>query len=159
MTRATITPARPSDYDVVEALLDREHLPLDGLRDHFANGIVARSENGIVGCAVLEMYENGALLRSVTVDAERRGAGVGTDLTRAAIRLAEGRLAPAIYLLTTTAERFFHRFGFATIDRADVPATVRTSVEFAYACPSSAVVMRKFLTPAPPQPAPAGRGA
>ena len=148
MMRVIISPARASEYDIVEALLERAHLPLDGLRDHFANGIVARAGNRIVGCAFLEMYETGVLLRSVAVEAEHRGAGVGTDLTRAAIRLAEGRLAPAIYLLTTTAERFFPRFGFAIVDRADIPAAVQASQEFTHACPSTAVVMRKFLTPA-----------
>ena len=51
----------------------------------------------------------------------------------------------AVYLLTTTAERFFPRFGFEQITRADVPATVQESVEFKSACPASAIVMRKHL--------------
>lgn len=159
MTPVTITAARPADYDSVAALLDRERLPLDGVKAHVANGIVARAGNRIVGCAVLEMYEDGALLRSVAVDAEHRGTGVGSALTRAAISLAEQRLAPAIYLLTTTAERFFPRFGFAIIDRADVPTTVQASEEFTHACPSTAVVMRRFLNSGTPPREAAGRGA
>ena len=35
----------------------------------------------------------------------------------------------AVYLLTTTAERFFPRFGFEVIDRADVPDSVMRSAE------------------------------
>jgi len=146
MTTVTIDPARPSDYDVVEALLEREHLPLDGLRQHFEHAIVARAGNRIVGCAALEMYEGGALLRSVAVDAEYRGAGVGSDLTDAAIQLARRHLVSAVYLLTTTAERFFRKFNFEIVDRADVPATVLVSGEFTHACPSTAIVMRRFLT-------------
>jgi N-acetylglutamate synthase-like GNAT family acetyltransferase len=146
MTSVTIAPARFSDYDVVAALLEREHLPLDGLREHFENAIVARAGNRIVGCSALEVYDGGALLRSVAVDAEYRGAGVGGDLTYAATQLATQRLAPAIYLLTTTAERFFRKFDFEIVDRADVPASVLASAEFTYACPSSAIIMRKFLT-------------
>jgi amino-acid N-acetyltransferase len=56
---------------------------------------------------------------------------------------------PAIYLLTTTADRFFRKFDFEIVDRADVPRSVTASEEFAYACPSTAIVMRRFLTPMP----------
>jgi amino-acid N-acetyltransferase len=130
----------------VAALLEREHLPLDGLRQHFENAIVARAGTRIVGCSAVEVYEGGALLRSVAVDAEYRGAGVGRDLTEAAIQLATRRLVPAIYLLTTTAEPFFRKFNFEIVDRADVPASVLVSAEFTSACPSSAIIMRMFLT-------------
>ena len=146
MTTVTIAPARLSDYDVVAALLEREHLPLDGLRQHFENAFVARAGNRIVGCSALEVYEGGTLLRSLVVDAEYRGAGVGSSVTDAAIQLARRRLAPAVYLLTTTAERFFPKFGFDIVDRADVPASVLASAEFSRACPSTAIVMRRLLT-------------
>jgi len=146
MTTITIVPARLSDYDVVAALLEREHLPLDGLQQHFENAIVARAGNRIVGCAALEVYEGGALLRSVAVDAEYRGSGIGTQLTHAAIQFAARRLIPALYLLTTTADRFFRKFAFEIVDRADVPRSVTASEEFAHACPSTAIVMRRFLS-------------
>lgn len=146
MTTVTIAPARWSDYDVVAALLEREHLPLAGLRQHFDTAIVARAGNRIVGCAALEPYEGGALLRSVAVDAEYRGTGVGSELTRAAIQLATQRLVPAVYLLTTTAERFFRKFNFEIVDRADVPHSVAASEEFAHACPSTAIVMRRYIS-------------
>jgi amino-acid N-acetyltransferase len=145
MTTAVIQPAKVSDVDLVEALLEREQLPLAGLRDHVEHLLVARAGNRIVGCAGLELYEDGALLRSVAVDAEHRGSGLGSDLTRAAIHLAGQRGMPAVYLLTTTAERFFPRFGFEVVDRADVPQSVQQSAEFSYACPSSALIMRKQL--------------
>jgi amino-acid N-acetyltransferase len=155
MTRAEISPAIASDVGSVEALLEREHLPLDGLRDRAGHMFVARAGRRIVGCAALEMYAEGALLRSVAVDAEHRGTGLGSELTRTALGLAERLGVPAVYLLTTTAERFFPRFGFDVVDRADVPATVQSSVEFTHACPSSALIMRKRLWPAPT----GGRGA
>lgn len=145
MTAAVISPAKALDIDVVEALLEREHLPLAGLRDHVEHLLVARAGHRIVGCAALELYEDGALLRSLAVDAEHRGSGLGSDLTHAALRLADQRGMPAVYLLTTTAERFFPRFGFEVVDRAEVPHGVLQSVEFSYACPSSALIMRKRL--------------
>jgi amino-acid N-acetyltransferase len=53
-----------------------------------------------------------------------------------------------VFLLTTTAEKFFPRFGFEQIAREDVPPSVQASVEFTSACPTSAIVMRKRLTSA-----------
>jgi amino-acid N-acetyltransferase len=145
MTRVAIDLAAAADYDVIEALLGQERLPLAGLKDHFDQMLVARDGARIVGCAALELYEDGALLRSVAVDAAHRGTGLGSELTRAALQLAEARGVAAVYLLTTTAERFFPRFGFEVIDRADVPDSVTRSAEFTHACPSSAIVMRKRL--------------
>jgi amino-acid N-acetyltransferase len=79
------------------------------------------------------------------VDAGCRGAGLGARLTEAAIADARRRELPALYLLTTTAERFFPRFGFERITRDEVPASVQASIEFRGACPASAIVMRKRL--------------
>jgi len=146
MTDVSIGPGQAADLDVIEAFLDREHLPLAGLRACPQHMFVARAGNRIIGCASLELYGDAALLRSVAVDAEYRGSGIGAELTRAALRLAERRAVSTVYLLTTTAEQFFPRFGFEMIDRADVPPAVRMSAEFAHACPASAFVMRKFVT-------------
>jgi amino-acid N-acetyltransferase len=138
--------ARPGDVPDILALLEQHHLPTDGLRDHLATTLVARAEDGrIAGSAALEIYPDGALLRSVAIAPERQGHGLGRALTEAAIALARDRRVPAIYLLTTTAERYFPRFGFTRVSRIDVPPAVRTSIEFTSACPSSATVMRKTL--------------
>ena len=137
--------AQPIDADAVLLLLAQNGLPTDGLREHLATTVVARNRDHIVGSAALELYPDGALLRSVAVSREEQGRGLGHQLTDAAIRLAQDVGAPAIYLLTTTAEGFFPKFGFERIARAEVPASVRTSVEFTSACPSTATVMRKSL--------------
>ena len=140
-----IEAARPTDAADVLALLSQSRLPLDGLEQHLGTTLVARQEGRIVGSAALELYEGGALLRSVAVAVDQQGCGLGHELTNAAIRLAQHLQAPAIYLLTTTAEGFFPKFGFERIARDEVPAGVRASVEFTSACPSSATVMRKSL--------------
>jgi GNAT superfamily N-acetyltransferase len=90
----------------------------------------------------LELYADGALLRSVVVDASAQGQGLGHRLTEAALTLATDRGASVVFLLTTTAAQFFPRFGFEPISRDDVPESVRQSVEFQSRCPASAVVMR-----------------
>lgn len=140
-----IEPARPADLDDVLALVSAAGLPLDGLRDHLLTTFVARDGGTVVGSAALELYADGALLRSVAVAPDHRGRGIGAELTAAAIALATARRAPALYLLTTTAERYFPKAGFEIISRADVPTGVRASIEFTSACPSTATVMRKPL--------------
>jgi amino-acid N-acetyltransferase len=140
-----IDAVRPAEADDLFRLLEENHLPLDGLRDHLETTLVARREGKIVGSAALELYADGSLLRSVAVSQKLQGQGLGSELMGAALRLAQDLQTPAIYLLTTTAERYFPKFGFERIERDDVPATVRTSVEFTSACPSSAAVFRKRL--------------
>ena len=140
-----IEPATRGDAGALLALMERAHLPTDGLSNHLDAALVARDGDRIVGSAAIEIYADGGLLRSVAVDADRRGTGLGARLTAAAIDEARRRKLAALYLLTTTAERFFPRFGFETISRDQVPASVQDSIEFRGACPASAIVMLKRL--------------
>ena len=137
--------AQAEDVDDVLRLLSEHHLPPDGLSDHVGTLLVARQDGHIVGSAALELYSDGALLRSVAVAPRLQRHRLGRELTEAAIRLAHDRRVAAIYLLTTTAADYFPRFGFETVTRADVPTGVQQSVEFTSACPATAIVMRKLL--------------
>ena len=137
--------ARHSDLPQVHRLLERCSLPLAGVDDHVDTMLVAREDAHVLGTAALEVYADGALLRSVAIDPNRRGTGLGHQLTEAALRLAEARGVHTVFLLTTTAERFFPKFGFEQITRLAVPASVQESIEFQSACPVSATVMRKQL--------------
>lgn len=141
----TIEKAREQDTDEVLGFLRVNALPADGLLDHLPTMLVARQNGHVVGSAALEVYPDGVLLRSVAVAPNLQGGGVGRQLTDAAIQLARDVGAPAMYLLTTTADRYFPKFGFERIERQEVPAGVRASVEFTSACPSTATVMRKLL--------------
>ena len=136
--------ATKGDLPGICALLERLHLPLAGVDEHLTL-LVARDGEQIVGTAALELYAEGALLRSVAVEPVRQGRQLGHQLTDAALQLATARGANTVFLLTTTAERFFPKFGFEQIGREQVPPSVRQSVEFQSACPASAIVMRKQL--------------
>ena len=140
-----ITRASDADGPSILQLLRDSELPIDGLVDHLNTAFVARDGAAIVGCAAVEMYPDGALLRSVAVTPAARGRGVGERLAEAAITLARSLQAPALYLLTTTAESYFPRFGFVRTTRDQVPRDVQQSIEFRSACPASAIVMRKSL--------------
>ena len=145
MNEPLIRRATEEDAAAVLALLERAQLPTAGLVEHLGHTFIASRGSNVVGAAAIELYEGGALLRSVVVDETERGSGLGQRLSTHAVDEARKLRRPAIYLLTMTAEGFFPRFGFERIDRSEVPATVRQSIEFTSACPASAVVMRKVL--------------
>ncbi len=139
----TISPALEPDLAAIFDLLEKSHLPTEGLAEHVSSMLIARDRDTIVGCAALEIYGKQALLRSVAVDESIRGQGWGKSLTCAALDLANTLGISEVYLLTETATTFFPRFGFTMIARSDVPANVRQSVEFATACPDSAIAMAR----------------
>ena len=139
--------ARPEDGPAIIRLLTENALPTAGALDHLSTAVVARGDAGIVGSAMLELYDDGALLRSVAVASAARNAGIGLRLTESALQMATDLAVSDVYLLTTTAERFFPKFAFREIPREAVPVSVRESIEFREACPSTAIVMRKTLLP------------
>ena len=148
----TPRPARQEDRPAAEALLIELSLPLAGLDDCFSSAWVAEADdpsgegsNRLVGVAAVELYPDGALLRSVAVHPGWRGSGLGRSLVTQAIETARAAGVRDVYLLTTTAERWFPRLGFTPIAREAVPPGVRQSIEFREACPASAVVMHRVL--------------
>ena len=141
----SIERAHRHDLASVLDLLERHGLPLEGASGLGDMLVVARLNGQVVGAAGVELCADGALLRSVVVDATAQGQGLGHRLTEAALTLARDHGASVVFLLTTTAAQFFPRFGFEPISRDDVPESVRQSVEFQSACPASAVVMRHRL--------------
>lgn len=140
-TDITIEPAGEATLPALLSLLAASGLPPEGLSEHLPTALIARDNDQVIGSAALELYGSSALLRSVAVAPAYQGQGLGQQLTRAAIDLAQRRGVTHLYLLTETAGAFFPKFGFSPIDRADVPAQVKSSLEFTTLCPDSALVM------------------
>jgi amino-acid N-acetyltransferase len=139
--------ARSGDLPEVLALLVEAQLPSTGVAEAFSDFFVAEHEGQLIGAAGLEIYGPSALLRSVVVEEEWRGTGVGARLIDLVLRNGRTRGIEDVFLLTTTAEHYFPRFGFDCVSRESVGEGVRASAEFQGACPASAVVMRKTLNP------------
>jgi amino-acid N-acetyltransferase len=146
--------AAAEDLPRVLALLERSKLPTAGVTDSFSHFLLAESDSRLVGAVGLELYGGSALLRSAAVEESWRGSGVGRVLVERALDLARERGIEDVYLLTTTAENYFPRFGFVCVSRDAVAEGVRSSVEFQTACPASATAMRRALKRAGPDGAP-----
>ncbi len=141
----SVRAAQSEDLSAITELLEQSGLPTSGVPEWLPHFLVAEHEGHLVGVAGLELYGPSALLRSVGVRPEWRGSGLGRQLVERLLTTAQERGTHDVYLLTTTAENYFPRFGFACIGRDQVPEQVQGSVEFTCACPASAVVMCKVL--------------
>lgn len=141
--RITLRAARSDELPAVEALLVENNLPVLGVADDFGDFIVAEHEGRIIGVTGLERCGDDGLLRSAVVASDWRGKGVGAALVERVIETAEDSGVRGLYLLTTTAERYFPAFGFTAVPRESVPAGIRGTSEFTTACPASAVVMAR----------------
>jgi amino-acid N-acetyltransferase len=138
-----------ADLPVVEALLTAHQLPAAGLPESIERFWLAEEQGRLIGVAGLELYGEAGLLRSVAVAPEWRGRGVAGTLVEQALELAREAGVRDIYLLTTTAEQYFPRFGFRPVSREAAPASLQASVEFREACPASAAcLVRSMAGPA-----------
>ncbi len=144
---ARISAARPDDAPAIRALLRAADLPAEDFAEHLAHFLVARRADAVVGAVGFERHARDALLRSLVVAPETRGAGVGGRLVSRLAAAAARTGAKRFYLLTTTAEAFFARRGFRKIPRAEVPAAIAATTEFHNLCPVSAVCMTRAVTP------------
>ena len=134
------------DESAVKQLLSESSLPISDitaqhLQDFFGYGSGPELE-GVIG---LELFGEVALLRSLAVAASRRNSGLGSRLVAHAERHARDQGVQSLFLLTTTAEKFFLRRGYARIPREDAPAAIKTTSEFSGICPTSSAFMVKYL--------------
>jgi len=136
--------AEPRDLEAVLALLAEAQLPTAGVVEHFGSFFVVDEGGRIAASAGIERHGDAALLRSLAVAPDLRGAGLGAAVLRRA--LDEAGRSGGVYALTTTAERYLARFGFQRVPRGSVPAGLLESRELQDACPDSATVMKWVVT-------------
>lgn len=138
---AEIRRAAPDDLAGIERLLVANHLPTEGVDGALNGFFVAEYGGELVGVVGVEECGRFGLLRSTAVSPEWRSRGLGRRLVQRTLAESEKKGMRALYLLTTTAEQYFPRFGFAKTTRDDVPEAIRRTDEFTSACPASATVM------------------
>jgi UDP-N-acetylmuramate: L-alanyl-gamma-D-glutamyl-meso-diaminopimelate ligase len=140
-------PAQREDMAAVREMLAQVGLESELARDeHTPSFFVLRNEKGVVGAVALEVLADDAILRSLAVDPEYRGAGYGWMLADMAVAQARWRGVRRIYLLTETASDFFAaKFGFRVVDRSTLSKQVAGSETFSRLTGASLVAMRLDL--------------
>jgi amino-acid N-acetyltransferase len=142
-----IRPAGPADEISIQRLLALSDLPREDISRHLETFLVAEIRGSPVAVVGLESCgDSTGLLRSLAVAPELRGEGLGTSLCDRIMTVARRTGIERLYLLTTTAERFFARLGFVPVERTRVPASVQATLEFKNLCPASATCMERRLT-------------
>jgi len=139
-----IEPARASD-PALKALLEGAGLPTDDLEEAGRTFFLAVANGKPCGAGGLETAGDDILLRSVAVDPDCRGQGLGRRIAQDVLERARRGGAARAYLLTTSAAPFFESLGFCRIDRAVAPEAILRTRQAASLCPASAILMVKEL--------------
>lgn len=142
LTRAALS----SDLPAILTLLEKLDLPVAGLEEHAGRLVLTEDDSGLLGVAGLEVHGTTGLLRSVAVAPSARSQGLGAELVAHILNQAQALQLQDVYLLTTTAQTYFPRFGFQEAPRFAAPAALLASREFQDACPQSATLMHFALT-------------
>ncbi len=137
--------ANPNEA-AAKQLLSASDLPVaDITAQHMRHFFGCGSDSKLDGLVGLELYGEAALLRSLAVASEKRGAGRGSRLVEHAEGYAREKGVTSLYLLTTTAEAFFLRRGYARVPREEAPAAIKSTSEFSGICPTSSAFMVKYF--------------
>lgn len=141
----TYAMASDEDVDTIVTLLKTNNLPISDLGTGQRMFLVARYKNITVGCVAVELYGDSGLLRSLAVNTDFQGKGIGQKLVAEAENWSRDNGLKNLYLLTTTAAAFFPKIGWSNSERNAVPDSILQSSEFASVCPTTAICMIKKL--------------
>ena len=143
---AELRTAAEEDLAVVRLLLEQAGLPTSDLTTSKPEFTVLWDDGRIVGAGALEPFGSAALMRSVVVAGDRRGAGLGRIIVQELEKVARAARIGRLILLTQSATEFFAHHGYRIVERVDVPRDVQGSAEFRSLCPASATCMMKVLS-------------
>lgn len=108
-------------YAELGVLLPRSEAEIRAAIDRFR---VLEKQGKLLGCVALEEYgPDLAEIRSLAVDPEIRGRGLGTQLVRAAVAEARRRKIARVFAVTHVPD-FFVRQGFAATSRWALPEKI-----------------------------------
>nr|WP_325262524.1 arsenic resistance N-acetyltransferase ArsN2 [uncultured Rhizobium sp.] len=140
MTDFTLSLIPPSDPQLRNALVFAS-LPTHDLEDDGRSFFALRDSVGaVVGYSGLEACGDDVLLRSMVIQPERRGEGIGRTL--AELTIAKAAPGADVYLATTSAAPFFKTIGFDEVGRSYLPTAVLFTRQLSSLCPASATIMK-----------------
>ncbi len=137
----------PLDISTAEALdlLTRSRLQTSDIDRSISLFFGAKASETLVGVIGVERRGGFGLVRSMAVAEDFRHQGIARQLYERAETEAREHGIACLYALTETAETFFQAAGFEWTDRAEAPAEIADSTQFAALCPASAALLRRQL--------------
>ncbi len=140
-TQGKIFDLQEVDLPLAKRLLQSNGLPFEDCYEHIGSFIGFFYEAELIAIGGIEILGNIGLLRSIAVQANRRGQGIGLSIVQALQQRATQLGIETLYLLTESAADYFHSQGYQFIDREKLPAGIKQTKQFQSLCPSSAQAM------------------
>lgn len=137
--------ARQDEKELMVSLLKEADLLTEDLPEGLPNFLLAKEDQNLIGVAGLQQLGQVGLLRSVAVSPAYQGKGIASRMVEQLLTGADNQGLQAVYLITTTADHYFDRYGFVVVNREQVPEAIQQTRQFSGLCPSSAVVMKRDL--------------
>ncbi|MFC2016369.1 N-acetyltransferase [Chloroflexota bacterium] len=132
--RARISDA-PQMHQLINHFAEKGEMlarPLSEIYENIRDYFVVREGERVIACAALHIsWSDLAEIRSVAVAEDNQRQGTGDRLIEACLKDAKELGIPTVFCLTYK-PAFFERFGFAQIDKMELPHKVWTEC---YHCP------------------------
>jgi len=139
-----IVPASQNSFSAAIELLKKNNLPTEDINPG-TQLFVTEENDSVIGTVAVEYNFDVALLRSLSVSEQKRNSGIGQMLVDFIENYVQKQGVRLIYLLTTSAEAFFLKKGYKSIDRNEVPDFIKNTKEYSVICSSSSTLMKKEL--------------
>ncbi len=121
--KTNILDAKEIQLLINESAKMQEVLPrsLNDIYENIRDFFVFSEEENILGCCALHIaWEDLAEIRSLVVQPDSRGKGIGRELIQACVKEAGDLKIKKLFLLTRKPE-FFKMFGFCEIEKSLLP--------------------------------------
>ena len=132
MSEVTLCPAKPEHVPSMKALLDTHHLPTVELEDWLEHFVVAYRGGRLIGCGGLELYteDSAGLVRSMAVESDLHGTGVGSEILEWVEAHARELGVRHLLLFTVDAAPFYERLGYELVAYDAFPPSARNSFQY-----------------------------
>lgn len=140
-----IRKANTNEYRAITHLLASHKLPTSDINESNVELFVGLIDENIVATIGIEKHHSLGLLRSLCVKEDFKNQKLGDAMLSYILKLCAQENRETLYLLTTTAERYFEKYGFEKVARENVPEAIQQTREFQGICPLTAVVMNLKL--------------
>ena len=132
MSEVTLSPATPEHVPAIKALLEVHRLPTAELEDWLEHFVVAERHGRLIGCGGLELYADDSvgLVRSMAVEGDLHGAGVGRLILEWVEAHGSELGLRRLFLFTVDAAPFYERFGYELVGLDAFPPSARRSWQY-----------------------------
>jgi len=136
-----LTPLSADYYPDIYRLLEAADLPNEDIDEIEITFWGVLQEERVIAVIGLQIFGDAGLMRSLAVDANHRNQSWAEDLIKELLKHCQILHLETVYLLTTTAKKYFHHRGFMEISRDHLPAEIKKSTVYEDLCPQDATAM------------------